>query len=102
MDASDGEKPLLSAESVPADDAPWFEIARFARTFNAFDFHGSFQAVGEIANQRRRGTLVDLRTCLFFEQRRWNHFGSEPDEEALAYIRSIIREIRERVAVGLP
>ena len=92
----------MGPESVPADDAPWSEVARFARTFNAYDFHGSFAAVGEIANQRRCNTLVDLRTCLFFEQRRWNHFGTEPDSEAFAYIQSIVREIRQRVEAGSP
>src|SRR5579862_58375 len=85
MNASDGENQTLALDSVPDDDAPWLSIARFARTFNAYEFHGSTATVAEIANQRRHGTLIDLRTCLFFEQRRWNHFGSEPDDEAFAY-----------------
>jgi hypothetical protein len=41
-----------------------------------------------------------LRTCLFFEQRRWRHFGDEPDEEAMEYIRSVVQKIRAKLAAG--
>jgi hypothetical protein len=35
---------------------------------------------------------------LFFEQRRFNHFGREPEGEDLNYIRSLIDRIRSFVA----
>ncbi|MEY4182682.1 MAG: hypothetical protein RLZZ217_1308 [Planctomycetota bacterium] len=44
--------------------------------------------------------MRDLRACLFFEQRRWRHFGDEPDAEAMADIRGLVEAIRERVAAG--
>jgi hypothetical protein len=43
-------------------------------------------------------TFAELRTCLFFEQRRWRHIGEVPDAEAMAYIRDLVRQIRAKVA----
>ena len=51
-----------------------------------------------MANERRSKSLTDLRVCLFFEQRRWHHFGSHPDDEAMAYIRELLDRIRAHVA----
>ncbi|WP_197446870.1 hypothetical protein [Tautonia plasticadhaerens] len=53
-----------------------------------------------MANQERDATLIDLRTCLFFEFQRWRHYGDEPDEEAEPYIRSLVSKIRERVSAA--
>lgn len=55
---------------------------------------------GEIANSRRHSTLTDLRTCLFFEQRRWRHHGEAPDAEGMAYIRDLMEQIHERVSLA--
>ena len=45
---------------------------------------GVVRAGAKIANERRDSTLTDLRTCLFFECRRWRHYGDDPDEEDCA------------------
>ena len=44
--------------------------------------------------------LADLRACLFFEQRRWHHFGDTPDEESMTYIWALVEAIRNRVLAG--
>jgi hypothetical protein len=87
----------LRLADVPLDSASWKEIARFAHTFNAYEILGSVAACGAIANARRNDTLTDLRTCLFFEQRRWNHIGCTPDEEAIGYIHSLLAQIRAKL-----
>ena len=87
----------LRLSDVPSESADWHDIVRFAHTFNGYSVHGSFGACGEIANEHRNETLTDLRTCLFFEQRRWNHYGRPPDAEAMAYIKSLIEQIRGRL-----
>lgn len=93
----------LTILDIPKFDAGWGEIGRFALTFNGYDFHGGIHACGEIANQwleayEKNGTypttLTDLRTCLFFEQRRWRHYGYEPDENTMRYVRGLISGIR--------
>jgi hypothetical protein len=84
----------LNLDEVPRPDEPWPTIQRFAHTFHAYDRHGSFAACAAIAGARRRESLSDLRTCLFFEVRRWHHFGKDPDERAASYIRSLVADIR--------
>ena len=97
---STGEIPdsQLTLAEIPGDSATWDQIASFARTFNAYTHWGSFEKCAEIANARRRETITELRTCLFFEQRRWNHFGCAPEADAMAYIRELIALIRSEVA----
>jgi hypothetical protein len=90
----------LTMSDIPSADASWEEIGEFALTFDGYEVWGSFERCAEIANAKRQESLTDLRTCLFFEQRRWRHFGEEPDEEAIAYIRGLVAKIRNRVSAG--
>jgi hypothetical protein len=90
----------LDFSKIPKPDAEWGKISRFALTFDGYSHWGSNERCAEIANSRRHATLTDLRTCLFFEQRRWHHFGDTPDKEAQVYIREVIDQIRRRVALA--
>jgi hypothetical protein len=96
----------LRTSHLPPPDAGWHEIGRFALSFNGYEKWGSFGKCAEIGNQcaeafRRSGavpdSLTELRTCLFFEQRRLRHYGFDPDEEAMVYIGALVEGIRERV-----
>ena len=88
----------LRLEKLPRNDADWETIQRFALTFDGYSYWGSFERCAEVADAQRRETLTDVRTCLFFEQRRWRHYGEEPDERAIAYIRALLEDLRTRVA----
>jgi len=90
----------LRPSDIPPRGAPWSVIESFALSFHGYDYHGSFEACAEIANSKRHGTLIDLRTCLFFEQRRYNHFGEPPVGEQLDYIFDLLDAIRGRVESG--
>ncbi len=99
----------LTEGTLPPCNAEWSEIGGFALSFNGYDHWGSFETCAEIANRwrdayRAEGSLPDslteLRTCLFFEQRRWRHFGLDPDEEGTDYIHALVERIRERVRSG--
>jgi hypothetical protein len=90
----------LRPSDVPPPNAEWEAISRFALTFNGYEQAGSFAAAGRIANEHQCSTLNDLRICLFFEQRRWHHFGGTPDGKALEYIRTLVERIRQRVDEG--
>ena len=92
-------KRRLKLSSVPDPESNLAELAEFALTFDGYAFHGSFEKCAEIANARRHDTLDDLRTCLFFEQRAWHHSGEKPSEEAMEYIRELVRAIRAKVRV---
>lgn len=90
----------LRVRDVPGPDAEWEEIARFGRTFNGYRHWGSFERCAEIANAPRRSaeSLDELRTRLFFELRRWHHYGSVPDAEAMNYMRELVDGIRQMAA----
>lgn len=87
----------LQPDDLPAEDAPWTTIERFALSFDGYRHWGSFERYAEIANRRCHGSLTELRTCLFFEQWRWRHFAEEPDAEAMSYIRGIVDSIRDNL-----
>lgn len=82
----------LRPADVPSPDASIDEILRFAETYS-YEDAGGFQAAASVANSRRHKSLDDLRTCLFFEFRRWRHYGVEPSEEALLYFRELLVSI---------
>jgi hypothetical protein len=90
----------LMLADIPQADADWDVIGEFALTYDGYKAWGSFEKCAEIANARRDGSLADLRTCLFFEQRRWRHFGDDPDRETMSYIRGLVEQIRSRVGRG--
>jgi len=99
----------LTESDLPTSDAQWREIGRFALSFNGYEHWGSFEKCAAAANRWRHAyraegslpdSLTELRTCLFFEQRRWRHYGLDPDEEAMSYIQAIVDRIREKVRTG--
>lgn len=87
----------LSETDLPPPNADWNQVSQFAITYDGYERCGSFEKCADIANARLGGSLHNLRTCLFFEQRRWRHFGDYPGEEHMAYFHRIIEEIRELV-----
>jgi hypothetical protein len=88
----------LRLSMIPAADADWGEISKFALTLDGYAAYGSFDACADLANRGTPQSLLELRSSLFFEQRKWRHFGREPDREALDNIRSLVERIRSKVA----
>ena len=96
----------LTESDIPSPDADWGRIGAFALTFNGYEARAPSGKCGQIANQWAKryaeqqelpDSLKELRTCLFFEQRRWRHFGYHPDDGAMTYIRALVEKIRRRV-----
>lgn len=87
----------LTLSDIPLPDAELDEISRFGHSFDGYVEMGSFEACAAVANARSCNSLDEARACLFFEMRRWRHFGEEPDEEALAYMRQLVEGIRRYV-----
>ena len=99
----------LAAEKLPPPAASWRDIGGFALTFNGYEHWGSFAACGEVAEncwqdyKAGKGlpeNLTVLRTSLFFEQRRWRHYGYEPNETGMEYIQALVEGIRAKVQAG--
>lgn len=87
----------LSEADLPPPNADWGLICSFAHQYNGYEKCGSTEECAEIANSQLGGSLHNLRSCLFFEARRWRHFGEEPDAEAMTYIHRIIEDVRSLV-----
>ena len=88
----------LSLEVVPSEGATWFEILAFALTFDGYEYWGSFERCEAFAEAKGHATLTGLRTCLFFEQRKWrNGDEGEPSSKTERYWRLLLRKIRRLV-----
>jgi len=102
---------------VPSDDAPWFPaVNEFALTFNAYERLGSLEKTDAVARFGAKcyagnGSFPDnldlVRSCLFFEQRRYHHLDVDPYDEPQSreYLKALLRKIREMsggVVLGPP
>jgi hypothetical protein len=92
----------LREEDVPPSYADWAAYARFAVTFEPREK----DECGELANWalarwRRTGelprTLEQLRSCLWFEHRRWRYHGEDPDPGTMRYCAALVREMRSMI-----
>ena len=101
----------LRSSDVPSHEAAWGKISQFALSFNGYEWAGALEC-GDLANSTRQQyersperqlptlTLDELRACLFFEQRRFHHFGEEPQLTDLVYIRALVQGISEGLSKG--
>lgn len=89
---------------VPRRDADLGSVWRFALTYDGYRRQGGFEPLAELANAsaeqyRRSGELPAqlpvARAALFFEQRRWRHFGADPGAEDLQYLQALVERIRD-------
>jgi len=99
----------LTPDQLPAPDARWGEIAHFGLSYDGYKHESASRPCADSANAardeyREREVLPDsldaLRSCLFYEQRRYHHFGEPPDEWSLGYIHALLEAIRRRVAAS--
>lgn len=106
---------LLSADAVPAPDAPWQpDLCEFALSFDGYAAFGGSELVADLANAASERwhvggdlpvDLVELRACLFFEQRRQRWLDQAPGEfpaegSWLAYVRALAEAIRVWASQG--
>jgi hypothetical protein len=97
----------LNATAVPPATASWQTIGSFAITLNGYRAIGQkecSQLAKKVGGEFSRDaislqslSLTELRACLFFEQRRFRHFGSEPQDADRDYINALLETIRQKV-----
>ena len=97
---------MLIEKDIPSRRAAWKNILPFAHTFNGYEHCGSVKKCREVAhqgivlhksNKDSQLSLTDLRTCLFYEARRWKHLEKSPNKAALIYVHALVEDIRVRV-----
>ena len=97
----------LKATDVPPVTESWNAIGGFALTLDGYQVIGQREC-GQLANRVKsefaRNTaslqslsLTELRACLFFEQRRFHHFGWEPQGPDRIYVNALLEAIQGRV-----
>ena len=96
----------LIEKDIPSNRASWKKIVPFAFTFDGYGHWGTFEKCREVAkagiasyrdNRTFSQSLTDLRTCLFFEARRWRHLEKNPTKLGMEYIHALLEAIRMRV-----
>ena len=96
----------LIEKDLPPRRASWKKIQPFALTFNGYEHWGSFKKCRQVAQngvtlfrtqQELNQSLTDLRTCLFFEARRWKHYAKSPSRKGMEYIHTLVEAIRLKV-----
>ena len=90
----------LTPADIPSFRETWPRIEPFALTFDGFKYWGSVEKCAAVAQARRLGSLTDLRTCLFYEARKWRLAGKAPDAASMKFIRALVYAIREKVNHG--
>lgn len=101
----------LKPDDIPSPKASWRTISDFALSFDGYERFGN-KRLASLANSSRKFfsekgglpelSLDELRCCLFFEQRRFRHFGCDPEKDDLLYIRAVVVAIREQVEHSRP
>ena len=82
-------------------------MGEFALTFNGYEVIGQ-KDCGTLANRVKKEfsasttslqglSLTQLRSCLFFEQRRFQHFGEEPVGDNRVFVNALLDAIRQKL-----
>lgn len=88
----------LTLRHVPLPNAAWKALAAFALTFDPTEISQHGDKAADLSTVGEGSSLVELRAHLYVEQRRWNHFGREPDSVTMSKLRSIVVLVRSRLA----
>ncbi len=93
----------LVPESVPTEADGWERLNEFALGYDGYAYWDNLPELAHrsLAHWTRNGsqpeTLDELRACLFFEQRRWHHFGDTPSGRSAEYLWALADAIRDLV-----
>jgi len=94
----------LDPALIPVGTRDWDKFTAFALSYSGYELRG--EECAKIANESLRvyrerqvlpSTVDDLRTCLFFEQRRWRWSDYDPDEAAWRYINALLEALARKI-----
>jgi hypothetical protein len=94
----------LRVHAVPERTDTWDAVSSFSLSYDGYAY---WDDVSELATRSLRswtrahtlpGSIDELRACLFFEQRRWHHFGEEPNGRGAQYVWALLDSLRTLVA----
>ena len=94
----------LGPDAVPGHGDPWDVVSDFCLSYDGYAY---WDDLPELANRVLQGwthdhslprDLDELRACLFYEQRRWHHFGEEPSGRSALFMGAALDALRALVA----
>jgi len=97
----------IGTTGVPGRSEPWDAVSEFALSYDGYGYWDDLPELASRVLQRWTrsralpATLDELRGCLFYEQRRWHHFGEEPTGRSAEYMRAMVEAIAGLCA-GVP
>jgi hypothetical protein len=89
----------LDVTMVPRRGESWEAVSDFALSYDGYGYWDDLPTLAGRVLQgwtRRRSlpsTLDELRGCLFYEQRRWHHFGEDPSGRSADYMWAVVDAI---------
>ena len=96
--------PSSGCTGSPTAATPCDAISSFALSYDGYAY---WDDVTELATRAIRAwtrhrtlptTVDEVRGCLFYEQRRWHHFGEEPTGRGAHYVWALLDSLRQLVA----
>jgi hypothetical protein len=90
----------LASTEIPRRADSWDAVSDFALSYDGYEYWDDLPELARRVLQRWTrsralpGELDELRGCLFYEQRRWHHFGEDPTGRSAEYMRAILDAIR--------
>lgn len=92
----------LRPDDLPPPGASWDRASAFALTFDGYAEWGSREKCMEVGMNPDPRSLTELRTALFFEDRRWKHYGDAPDAEGMDRVHALVEQIRALLVPAPP
>jgi hypothetical protein len=95
---------LLRVHAIPDRSDSWDAISSFSLSYDGYAYWDDVSelATRSIRNWTRHHSLPasidEVRGCLFYEQRRWHHFGEEPNGRGSYYLWALLDTLRSLVA----
>jgi hypothetical protein len=93
----------LTASGIPHRGDSWEAVSTFALSYDGYAYWDDVAALATRAmrrwiRDRTVPTSIDeVRGCLFYEQRRWQHFGEDPTGRRALYVWVLLDALRALV-----
>jgi hypothetical protein len=94
----------VKVHAVPDHGDSWDAVSSFSLSYDGYAY---WDDVTELATRSIRnwtrtrqlpGSIDEVRACLFYEQRRWHHFGEEPNGRGAQYVWALLDSLRSLIA----
>lgn len=96
----------LTTAVIPGRSDAWDVVSDFSLSYDGYAYWDDLPELANRSVQRWTrdralpASVDEIRGCLFYEQRRWHHFGEEPHGRAAEYVWSLLDGLRELVAAA--